>query len=213
MRKELLKILGCAPCAEETIKRSKISPQAPVQIYHTMTADVGKVFIQSTGRKSVAGLMIGRISLSGRTVQLWLQGGQINISTNAAPAALVVADLNGVGEWYSHAIISNVIATVNGQSSAIGAGYTSTLFANQYLAILFFSGQAELSNPAFILKQGLCRDSLVDQSSINVNTDNLGCYGGAPVLHSINPHDWRKAMARLQPITLPIETPKLSLLQ
>ena len=168
---------------------------------HTIAANVGKVLIHNTGKNSFTGMMVGRASLEGAPLNLWFQGGQVNLSTNATPSALMLGNLNGIGEG-SYAIVGNVIAIVNGQPSAIGVGDISTLPSNQNLAVFFVAGQAELSDPAFILQPGTCPYSLVDQSSINVNIDTLGCQN-ALIVHSIEPQGWRSAMARLQPILCP----------
>ena len=168
---------------------------------HTITANVGKILIRNTGKNSSTGMMVGRASLQKETLNLWLQGGPINLVTNATPSALMIGDLDDIGKG-SYAVVGNIIANVNGQPSAIGVWNTSTLPNNQNLAVLFVAGQAKLSNPAFILQPGTCPYSLIDQSGINVNIDKLGC-NNALVVHSIEPQDWRRIMARLQPILCP----------
>ena len=178
------------------------SHSSPNALSHTITANVGKVFIRNTGKESETGIMIGRAALGREEpIKLWLQGGQINISTYATPAALAIGHLNGI-EKGSYAVIGNVVATVNGQPSAIGVGRISTSPSNENLAVLFVAGQAKLFDPAFILQPGTCPYSLVDQSGINVNIDTLGCEN-ARVVHSIEPQGWRSAMTRLQPILCP----------
>ena len=166
-----------------------------------ITAHVNRVLISNTGEKSFTGMMVGRASLDEKLLNLWLQGGQINFLTNATPSALAIGSLNGIGKG-SYVVVSNVIATVNGQPSAIGVGYANTLSSNENLAVLFIAGQVKLSDPAFILQSKTCPYSLVDQSGININIDTLGCYH-AIVVQSIEPQGWRSAMARLQPILCP----------
>ena len=175
---------------------------------NTITANVGKVLIHNTGKNSLIGIMVGVVSLKEKTLNLWLQGGQINISTNARPSALAIGSLENTGKG-SGAVVGNVVATVHGQPSAIGVGYVGTLSRSQNLAISFVAGQAELSDPAFILQPGTCPYSLVDQSGINVNIDTLGCQN-ARVVHSIEPHGWRSAMKQLQPILCPSQSQHLS---
>ena len=175
---------------------------------HTIAANVGKAFIRNTGKHSVTGMMIGRASLEGASLNLWLQGGQVDLSTNATPSALTIGTLDGIGKG-SYAVVGNIIATINGQPSAIGVGKISTLPSNQNLAILFVAGQAKLSDAAFILQPGTCPYSLVDQSGINVNIDTLGCKN-ARVVQSVAPQDWRSAMEQLQPILCPSQPQNLS---
>ena len=148
------------------------------------------------------GMMIGRASLQNATLNLWLQGGQINISAHTSPSTLTIGHLQDGIRKGSYAVIGNIIATINGQPSAIGVGSIDTSPSNENLAVLFVAGQAELSDPAFILQPGTCPYSLIDQSGINVNIDNLGCKN-AHVVQSIKPQGWRSAMERLQPILCP----------
>ena len=175
---------------------------------HTITANVGKVLIRNTGKNSFTGMMIGFVSMHNEGLNLWLQGGQINISTHATPAALAIGHLHSIIQD-SYVVIGNVVATVNGQPSAIGVGSISTLPSNKNLAVLFVAGQAKISDPAFILQPGTCPYSLVDQSGVNVNIDNLGCKN-ARVMHSVEPQDWRSVMEQLQPILCPSQPQNLS---
>ena len=176
---------------------------------HTITANVGKVLIRNTGNYGTTGIMIGFVSMKNEELNLWLQGGHINISAHTSPSALAIGTLEGIRKE-SYAVIGNVVATVNGHPSAIGVGDINTFFPNnKNLAILFVAGQAELSNPAFILQPGTCPYSLIDQSGINVNTDTLGCQN-ALVVQSIEPQGWRSAMKRLQPILCPSQPQHLS---
>ena len=176
-----------------------------------ITAAVNKVLISNTEEGSATGMMIGSASLKNEILNLWLQAGQANLLTNATPSALAIGHLHGIVQG-SYAVIGNVVATVNGQPSAIGVGSLSMLPSNENLAILFIAGQAELFDSALILQPGTCPYSLIDQSGINVNIDKLGC-PNARVVQSIEPQGWRSAMARLQTHTLSITTPKLSLPQ
>ena len=174
--------------------------------------------------------MIGRIIIDKIRLNLWLQGGHINISAHTSPSALAIGHISahtspsalaidhisahtspsalaidhvhGIIQGSSYAIIGNIVATVNGHPSAIGVGSIDGSPNNKNLAIFFIAGQAELSNPAFILQPGTCPYSLVDQSGIHVNIDTLGCEN-ARVVHSIEPQGWRSAMTRLQPILCP----------
>ena len=185
------------------IGKFPMSLQSPLAQFqdpsHTIAANVGKALIRNTGKHSVTGMMVGYAVLKGEPLNLWLQGGQINILTNATPSALVIGYLDDIAQSNSCAVVGNVIATVNGQPSAIGVGKINPLSSSQNISVLFIAGQAELSDPAFILQPGTCPDSLVDQSGINVNIDTLGCKN-AHVVQSIEPQGWRNAMERLQPI-------------
>ena len=177
---------------------------------HAITANVGKVLIRNTGKNSFTGMMIGRAALEKvEPIKLWLQGGPINISTHTAPSALAIGNLQHRIHKDSYAVIGNIIATINGQPSAIGVGSVDWPPNSKNLAIFFIAGQAELSNPAFILQPGTCPYSLVDQSGINVNIDTLGCEN-ARVVHSVEPQDWHSMMEQLQPILCPSQPQNLS---
>ena len=165
-----------------------------------ISASFGELSIMNLGLESATGALVGCADLNKVSIlEASLKADAITLFANNTPAALVVGNARGI-EKKSYAIINGVSAIINGNSSAVGVGSIAPEFGgSEKLSILFVAGSVSLAEPSFVLQPDTrCPYSLIDQSGVDVNTDEVGCQG-AVVVQSIEPAGWQMAMAQVKP--------------
>ena len=189
---------GSQTCAGGIIGYVQSDLTCPLSTPLSMTAFFDNMTMHNLGPQSATGGLIGCSALEKGKINAQLNHGHIKIFTNNTPSALILGYLSGISNR-GYALINDVTVTIDGQPNALGIGNTDHQIGRNNLDILLITGKIHLPPASsFLLQPYASPYSLVDQSGVDVNTNTIASTN-TTLVQSIEPRDWRIAMARVQP--------------